>query len=280
MATLPSLPNEIPLEKLTTGLFTGTGVIDRLMQAADNYIDHEFKQGRIKGPEYAQVCLGLIEAAMKNGVDFLLQQQKAALEAQLIEAQIRLADKQVEIAQIELEIKQAELPKIEAEILLINAQKDKVLAETQNLDVERLRIIAQTSLINQQTTNAVQEHEVLVAQECKLKGEYDLIMQNVLKAAQETALLAQKVVTERAQTQSTGVAVDSVIGRQKELYTAQANGFLRDAEQKAAKIMVESWNVRRTTDEGTVADATNKLADSYVGGAVSKLLSGVGAVPT
>lgn len=271
------LPNEIPITKLTERNIDGNGVVDYLMKAVHQYIDHEFKEGRLKGPEYASVCLGLIEAAMKNGLDFLLQQQKVALEAQLIEAQIRLADAQVEIAQAELEIKQAELPKITAEIALIEAQTAKVLAENQNLDVERLRIIAQTSLINQQTTNAVQEHKVLEAQECKLKAEYDNILQNTLKGAQETLLLAQKVATEKAQVLAVGVDADSVIGRQKLLYQAQAEGFQRDAEQKAAKIMVDSWNVRRTTDDATQANADNMLYDVAIGRAINKLLSGAGA---
>lgn len=235
MATLPFVLEPITVDKLTTGTFQGTGVMDKLMQSIHSYIDHEFKEGRIKGPEYAQVCLGSIQAAMQNGVAFLLQQQKAALEAQLIEAQIRLAEKQIEIAEAELALKEAELPKIQAEIA------------------------------------------VLVAQECKLRAEYDLTMQGVLKTGQETALLTQKVDTERAQTQSTGVDPDSVVGRQKGLYAAQADGFKRDAEQKAAKILVDSWNVRRTTDEATQANGTNRLDDATVGSTVSKLLAGVGA---
>jgi hypothetical protein len=68
-----------------------------------------------------------------------------------------------------------------------------------------------------------------------------------------------------------------VIGKQITLYQAQADGFKRDAEQKAAKIMVESWNARRATDEATVADGTNKLADAYIGQAITKLLAGAGA---
>jgi hypothetical protein len=41
--------------------------------------------------------------------------------------------------------------------------------------------------------------------------------------------------------------------------------------------MVDTWNVRRTTDEGTVADSVNNLNDAAVGRAVNKLLAGVNA---
>ena len=144
-------------------------------------------------------------------------------------------------------------------------------------DLEAQLLEKQIALTDQQRLNAIAENAVLVAQECKLRAEFDLIQANILKANQETALLAQKVATERAQVTALGVDADSIVGRQKSLYLAQTNGFTRDAEQKAAKLLVDSWNVRRTTDEGTVADGVNLLNDATVGRAVTKLLSGVGA---
>ena len=151
------------------------------------------------------------------------------------------------------------------------------LLTKQKADLEAQLLVKQIALVEQQKLNAEVENTVLVAQECKLRAEYDLTMANILKANQETALLAQKTASERAQILSLGVDDDSVLGRQKALYQAQTDGFKRDAEQKAAKVMIDTWNVRRTTDEGTVADGTNMLNDATVGRAVTKLLSGVGA---
>lgn len=133
------------------------------------------------------------------------------------------------------------------------------------------------ALVEQQTENALAEHAVLVAQECKLRAEYDNLLEAKIRSAAETALLNQKLVTEKAQTTAMGVEADSVIGRQKALYGAQTDGYKRDAEQKAADLMIKSWATRRTTDEGTVADATNMLYDQAIGRAVNKLLTGVGA---
>lgn len=136
---------------------------------------------------------------------------------------------------------------------------------------------AEVRLINQQILNAEVENRVLEAQVCKLKAEYDLILEQRLKTTEETGLLAQKKITERAQTVGAGVDDDSVVGRQKMLYKAQTDGFQRDAEQKTAKALIDTWNVRRTTDDATVADGTNMLDDATIGRAVSKLLAGVGA---
>jgi hypothetical protein len=138
--------------------------------------------------------------------------------------------------------------KVDLEAQLLQKQIDLTQAQIN-------RENAQTSLVNQQKLNAEVENTVLVAQECKLRAEYDLTMANITRTNEEVALLTQKTATERAQTTALGV----------------------DAEQKVAKVLVDSWNVRRTTDEGTVADATNMLNDAAVGRAVTKLLAGVNA---
>lgn len=231
--------------------------------------------------------------------------EKANAQVLQIEAQTNLAKQQTANALAELAIIQANALKVPAEIAeieaktrvldqqkinlsleaqnipkqgeLITAQTAQAVQQTVNLVSQKLQIDAQTGLINQQKANAVIEGTVLVAQECKLRAEFDLIAAQIQRTAQETTLMQQKVSTEKAQTQGAGVDEDSVIGKQKKLYEAQSQGFARDAEQKAAKLLVDSWNVRRTTDEGTVADGTNMLNDSSIGRAVNRLLAGVNA---
>lgn len=134
----------------------------------------------------------------------------------------------------------------------------------------------EADLLGQQITNAITENTVLVAQECKLRAEYDLLAEQKLKVIAEAALLGQKKITEAAQVSAANVESDSVIGKQKSLYQAQTDGFARDAEQKAAKLLIDTFNVRRTTDEATVADSTNNLSDADIGLAVSKLMEGIG----
>ena len=247
---------DITLASLTEASLTGSGVYDVLMRTTKLHLEQEYSQNRITGPQYATVYLGSLESVLRSSLDFLLQNQKIVLEAQLLKKQIALADVEVEKAQAELEILKLNQTKIPAEIALLKAQAD---------------------LVKQQTLNAVTENLVLQGQKCKLDAEYDLLLKQVTKTSSEILLLDQKTATERAQTSASGVAEDSVVGRQKGLYLAQTNGFIRDAEQKAAKIMADTWNVRRTTDEGTSANTTNKLDDVTVGRAINKLLSGVGA---
>jgi hypothetical protein len=182
-----------------------------------------------------------------------------------------------------------------SEELLTDAKTAQTTQQTTNLTAEKLGIEAKTLLVDEQAKteqarnfinpldptksgSIEQERRVLIAQECKLKGEFDNLQSNLMKTAQETQLLTWKVTTEKSQTSAIGVDDNSVVGKQKLLYAAQTGGFVRDAEQKAAKIMVDSWNVRRTTDEtGTQGNTTNTLDDAAVGRAVTRLLSGVGA---
>jgi hypothetical protein len=160
---------------------------------------------------------------------------------------------------------------------MLDSQRLQVVQQTANLVSDKTFTDSKTNLTNLQATNAVIEGTVLQAQKCKLDAEFDLLQGNTLKAASETGLLNQKIATEKAQTTALGVDVDSILGRQKQLFLAQADGFKRDAEQKAADLLIKTWNVRRTTDENTIVDATNMLNDATVGRTVNKLLNGIGA---
>jgi len=70
------------------------------------------------------------------------------------------------------------------------------------------------------------------------------------KTDAEVNLLNQKKETELAQVSDVvgNGTVAGVIGKQKGLFQKQTDGFDRDAEQKLAKIYVDTWSVRQTTD--------------------------------
>src|SRR3546814_4927761 len=58
------------------------------------HLDEEFSRNRIKGGEYAQVYLGSLTQILQTATQFLLQKDQAALQAQLIQAQVVLAEQQ------------------------------------------------------------------------------------------------------------------------------------------------------------------------------------------
>ena len=264
------MANPITIADYTGETLDGTGVFDSMMRAVKTHVEGEFTGGRINGTDYATVYLGALQATMDRALEFLLQRDKVTLELELLEIEKEKLAIEKDQASANLNLINAQVLKVTAEIDLVNAEKAKA-------DADKLRIDAQTALINQQVLNAAEEKRVLEAQVCKLQAEFDLIVQQTTKATAETGLLNQRKVTEQAQTSGAGVDTNSVVGKQIALYGAQADGFARDAEQKAAKIMVDTWNVRRTTDDGVSANTTNKLDDVSVGRVVNVLLTGVNA---
>jgi len=252
----------LTIPDLTEASLTGEGVFDVLMRANKAHLEAEFTKGRIKGSEYATVYLGSLESVLQNSMSFLIQRERVGLEAELLKQQIILAEIGVLKANIELQMMNASLAKIPAEIALLEKQAELTSQQKDNLVLTAL--------------NIPKEGLVLDGQKCKLDAEFDLLQSEKLKSISETALLTQKGATERAQTTALGVDEDSVIGKQKSLYGAQTAGFARDAEQKAAKLLADTWSVRRTTDEGTGANDAG-LGDASIAAVISKLRTGIGA---
>lgn len=248
---------QINVTDLTSGTAGGTGIFDQLMASMKAHIQDEYANQRIKGSDYAQVYLGGLQSVMDRSLQFLLNQQKVDLEAQLTGEQIT---------------------KIQAETALVNQQITNLVSEELRIDAETARINQATALLTEQTVSETRNHQLdglIDKQICKLNAEYNLLVEQITKTTTETGLLSQKKVTEQAQTDGTNIDPTSVIGKQNALYQAQTDGFHRDAEQKAAKLLVDTWNVRQTTD-GAVVDNVNKLEDAYIGDAVKRLLEGIG----
>jgi len=106
-------------------------------------------------------------------------------------------------------------------------------------------------------------------------GELDALS---TKTDAEISLLRQKRETELAQVSdvvATGT-VAGVIGKQKALFQKQTDGFDRDAEQKLAKIMVDTWSVRQTSD-GALANPAG-LDDAQIATVLAKAKAGINIV--
>jgi hypothetical protein len=104
------------------------------------------------------------------------------------------------------------------------------------------------------------------------------------KTISETGLLDQKAVTELTQTSDnipTGLGanivntVQGVVEKQKGLFQKQTDGFDRDAEQKLAKIYVDTWSVRATTD--TALPDPAGLADLEISEVLAVAKTGINA---
>ncbi|MGL4616523.1 MAG: hypothetical protein ACRCVV_22050 [Shewanella sp.] len=265
----------VNIEELTKGSVDGTGVFDTLMRAVAAHLDKEHKSSRITGADYTQVYLGSLTAVLEQSTNFLLQSEQIKKQIALIDAQIKNTEKNTELVAAQIRKMDAEVKVSEQQVLLMKEQ-------TANT-------IQQTRLVSQQVTNAEKELEIATEQILKIKAEVKLIDQNVIntksqdllinknlsKIDVENELLNQKIETEKAQTEGTSTSVQGVLGKQMLLLDKQAEGFDRNAEQKLAKILVDTWTVRQTTD-GAVVDK-NGLADAEINNVLNIAKKGVGA---
>lgn len=270
------------------------GSLETVMRSSMEFLLQRQKIGLEADLLAQQILLAQVEVTKATAAVALVQAQTANAVAELAIIQANASKVAAEVAHLTAQTAVSTQQRLNLidELLTATAQRAKIAADTAqvtqhtaNLVSEELAIDAKTAQTTQQTTNLVAEALnipkqglVLDGQKCKLDAEFDLLQSELLKSAAEITLLTQKNATEKAQILAIGVDADSVIGKQKLLYQAQTEGFSRDAEQKAAKLMVDTWNVRKTTDpDATDVNVTNQLTDGSIGRAVAKLLTGVGA---
>ncbi len=224
-----------------------------------------------------------------------ITQQVANLTSQgkLIESQNLQTIKQTEVLGYDLinkaPIEVANLTKqglqFEAQTALTTEQTSTVVYDrTFKSPVELANLTKQGNIMDQQIL--VQQQEVLVKQKevelatAKLANDtktLDLLIAQIAAQQSQSALYAQKVITEKAQVDNSVVGANSSIDQQNKLLSAQREGYARDAEQKAAKLMIDTWNVRRNDDSATAPiNFINLLADKNVGIAVQAMFTGMG----
>ena len=93
----------------------------------------------------------------------------------------------------------------------------------------------------------------------------------------QVALAEAQLKAAEAQYKDTvdGQPVGGVLGKQMKVYDAQAKGFKDNALQAATKIMVDTWNIRRQTDESLQTTADSKLYDGNIGNAIAEMFGSV-----
>jgi hypothetical protein len=180
-------------------------------------------------------------------------------------------------AQIAASLKGAE--KIDADVILTLQQSMTELAQTSDsvvLGVGLNPVAAVTGMMKVQKDMTASQVSLNNAQ---------IVSQGIqdTKTQSEISLLKQKTITELAQTDdhiiegfglNNTTVVEGAIKKQNDLYTAQTAGFARDAEQKAAKAMLDIWSVQRTTDEGMPVPAS--VANTSIDTVVNKMKVGIG----
>ena len=287
-----SITEAINISDVTTGVIGGNGVLDKLLSTMTEHLTAQYEKRRITGVEYATLYLGAYQATLQQALALTLAKETQAYEiknldweAKLKEAQYNLAVKQLEIAAYELTNKiPVEVVNLTKQGLLITAQTDLANKEletatynlTNRIPAEVAGITKQNTLLDGQATlqtkeGTLKDLEATLAT-AKIAGE----TANTASTTKQTELYERKRLTEVAQLDGTGILTGSVLHTQKLLLEAQTLGLEKDAKQKVAKIMLDTWATRSTINDAADPNTTNKLRDDEIGLVVTNLCDSVG----
>ena len=191
-----------------------------------------------------------------NLVDELLTnaQQRSNLVTEQARISAQTAQINTQTSQIAAQTTQisAETLNVPKQGLLIDAQKETQLQQKLNLASENQAIIAKTANTTQQTAN-------LLAEAANIPKQGAVYDSTKSKVDVENALLTDKLTTEASQ---------------RVVLAAQASGYKRDAEQKAAEIMTRAFAAIATTSGMDSAAASGYgISQGNVSAAVSKLIT-------
>lgn len=225
----------IETKQLTGGALDEAGVFDELMRSFKSHIQEEHTANRITDQNYSTVYLGGMEAAMRAALEFVLNKELNNARIEQIQKQNLKLDEDTALVQAQISLINKQIEQATAEIALINA---RVITEGHNSD-----------LVEENAVNAGKQGVILDKQAQKIDADKDVAVE------QKFNLQAQRLDTVNS------LPVAGSIGKQKELYQAQIDGFARDAEQKLSKMLLDAWSVSRTTNDAvevpTEANNTN-----------------------
>lgn len=164
----------------------------------------------------------------------------------------------------------------EQDILKTQAEVLNIPKQGENIDAQTQKILRDFGLTDAQIEKMQKEIQ-LADKELELKDKnLDLLDAQIKSQESQNELYEQKTITEQAQTDPSVIKTGSILDLQNGMIRNQADAFLRDAEQKATKILVDTWSLRKNTDpDGNPENSTNKLEDANIGHAIQRMLAGI-----
>lgn len=308
--TIPNTTGDIKIGELTDADVNGNGVFDVLMRSVKAHLKEEYDAERIRGTDYANAYVQSVIQVMQLANGYTLAKAKLPLELQLLEAQIMqvatdtaVATKQGGLLDAQALNQMAETNRINKEVQLKLPKeiellgKDLLIKESQihltekelalkDYELTRIKpkelalLSAEVSLKEKQIP--IMEKELIIKGEQLKLAEYEF----TYKAPAEVALMnaqkdlyIQKAVTEQAQTDGSVIKPNSVTYWTSKLTEEQSKTYKRDAEQKVAKLMIDTWMIRKNNDPddaGVTVTETNALINENIGKAIRQMGTSIG----
>lgn len=243
---------------LTTRAVGGLGTFDVVMTSMREHLKDEYEKNRITGAEYTKAYIALVDTALGNSVQFLLQRDEAYWKS-----------------------KMAQIAAVTAAVQLATAKMDFALKRTQVKEVQATFALAKMKLASESMAYCLAKNELEVLRPLQATGlttdnTGKLYTVNNMMPAQ-LALLREQTEAARAQTLDTrtdGNLIVGSLGKQKDLYTQQIKSYQDDGKYKVAKLFTDSWITQKTIDEGLLPP--NQFSNANIDVLLGQVRSGVG----
>ena len=291
------MPDQVSftINELTQGTVHGTGVFDVLMQAVKSHLKGEFEAGRIRGTDYANAMAISIGQVLSESTQYATQRAKLEVELKILDAQLLDIKAGTKIKDVEFDIQEfnrdfklpKELELMEKDLLLKENQLElgnkELLVKQSQIELATKELLVKQNqidlgikeLVIKEAQLGIAQKELLIKAEQLLITKYELqykLPADVGLILAQDELYTQKTVTEKAQTDKSVVGAGSVIDTNNKLLEEQSKVYLRNAQQTAAKLLIDTWNVRHSSDpEGNLENAANKLQDADIGAAITRM---------
>ena len=257
----------------------GTGVFDKLMQTVTLHVTNEYDEGRISGSDYAEVYLGSLQAVLSQATQFLLSEQKAGKDADLVDAQINESEEKLDLIRAqtakEYEVIQSSQDNTSRENLINNKELTKLDEEVYNIQadtidknyVTQVTRPGEVASVNSDIAVKAQQEYMLKDKNGGVLAVYSYYLNGVSGAIGTTTDLSTVVGSVISTEMTDGdagdgvsvTALDKVILNDKsDLISAQTLGFKTDTKQKVLKQMHDGYAVNLSiANVGNQAAADN-----------------------
>ncbi len=244
---------DIDLAGLTNGttISDGTGVFDVLIQAVERHVESQYDEGRLAGTDFATVYLGSMQSVLQQAIKFILEEQVADKNADLIQEKINAEVKNTEAGGVIDLQKQKLQEEIDLVIAQTATQYEQVAASRQNTVRENLLNSKNVIKVDKETELLISQNSELLLNgpiERTLKTEQTVATTSgALDKTNETNAKVALINAQELEVEASTVRNDAESARKVLLLEAQTTGFRTDAKQKLLKTMMDGVAVDTTT---------------------------------
>jgi len=293
----PVMPVPPSIGSVTEVLVGGSGAFDVFMRAGKAQLDEEFKKGRIKGADYTNAIIGLIEIMMTKAEEFVVSKyetdekfsrlsieiQRIAYEAQLASQTLSetiangALDRTMKKAQVEEMLSKIALLETEKEEMRLAGPIDRTLKKEQMKEIN-VKVNSGKQQMAEVKANGPLDRNIKKAQavQAELSGKLaqeqvkDTVAKTALTAIQ-TSELKQNGIAERTQKK----AMTQTQIQQAAMYERQARAFDDKKQGDAFGEVLSAWKVG-AVEEPDAAWSPGQIKGPAIDNLIIKMLSQTG----